>query len=67
MLGGLDLGPQKAMSLLSVRLLSDSGQNTGPAGLCGWAEGGTGRALRMVGGRRYEGSIRICRSRYDSP
>lgn len=58
MLGGLDLGPQKAVSLLSVRLLSDSGQNTGPVGLCGWAEGGTGRVVRMVGGRRHEGRER---------
>lgn len=58
LLGGLDLGPQEAMSLLSVRLLSDSGQNTGPAGLCGWAEGGTGRVVRRVGGRRYAGRIR---------
>lgn len=59
MLGGLDLGPQKAVALLSVRLLSDSGQNTGPVGLCGWAEGGTGRVVTTVGGRRDEGRKRL--------
>lgn len=55
MLRGLDLGPWKAVSLLSVRLLSDSGQNTRPAGLCGWAKGGTGAVVRRAGGRRYRG------------
>lgn len=45
MLRGLDLGPWGPVSLPSVRLLSGSGQNTGPAGLCGWAKGGTGRWL----------------------
>lgn len=52
------MGPQKAVSLLSVRLLSDSGQNTGPVGLCGWAEDGRGKVVRTVGGRRYEGMKR---------
>lgn len=54
------MGPQKAVSLLSVRLLSDSGQNTGPVGLFGWAEDGRGKVVRTVGGRRCEGMKRSC-------
>lgn len=62
-LRGLDLGLRKAVPLLSVRLLSDSGQNTGPAGLCGWAEDGMGRVVRTVGGRRCEGRKGRCSAR----
>lgn len=37
------LGQWEAVSLGAVRCLSDSGQNTGPSGLSGWARGGVER------------------------
>lgn len=53
-LGRMDLGPWKPVPLTSVRLLSGSGRNTGPAGLCGWAEGEIGRMVR----RKEEGDVK---------
>lgn len=38
-----DLGLWEAASSRAVRCLSDSGQNTDPAGLSGWAGGGIER------------------------